>query len=204
MSILSDEEAKAAQQALQVASATGSWFSDLLGDLPKDLVGLIADRVKVRRAENVVRLVAAARERLRARGVEKPEEPNPKLLVPLLTAAADEDEAILQDLWARLLAAAMDPHRKGVVRQRFVETVKQLDPIDALVLRAIYENGGAAWNVSGRDVIASRLGCGVEEVVVSFANLDRLGCAGFTDNTGPRIQPYVSAYGKLLMNAVNG
>jgi hypothetical protein len=60
---------------------------------------------------------------------------------PILEAAADEENDELQDLWSRLLAAAMDPNRRDAMRQSFIATVKRMDPIDALVLKAIHANG---------------------------------------------------------------
>jgi hypothetical protein len=50
----------------------------------------------------------------------------------------------LQDIWAKLLAAAADPARAKSFRLRFIETAKQMDPLDAVVLsKASAERGGA-------------------------------------------------------------
>src|SRR5579863_3595320 len=95
--------------------------------------------------------------------------PSLKYAIPILQATADEGNEELQDLWSRLLAAAMDPNRRDALRQSFVQAVKQMDPIDALVLKAIRDNGGATWNTNGRDVIARKLDCSHDEVMVSFA-----------------------------------
>jgi hypothetical protein len=89
------------------------------------------------------------------------------------------------------------------MRQAFITTVKQMDPIDVLVLNAIRENGNQNWNSIGRDVIARELKCSIDEVLVSFAHLAELDCIFFTDSTGPRVQPFLKPFGTLLMNAVS-
>jgi hypothetical protein len=48
----------------------------------------------------------------------------------LLIAAADEDRQELQDLWARLLAAAADPKRTKSFRGAFIDVA-----MDAVVLQ---------------------------------------------------------------------
>jgi hypothetical protein len=73
------------------------------------------------------------RERLRDRGVVDPEPPSLKYAIPILEAAADEENEELEDLWSCLLAAAMDASRPDGMRQLFIQVVKQLDPMDAIL-----------------------------------------------------------------------
>jgi Abortive infection alpha len=134
---ISDEQAKLGQQILQTGRDVGRYLADILSDLPKDLVGLLAgNRVKVAREERLAVLWANAKKRLRDRGIE-PEPPSLKLALPILEAAADENHQELQDLWASLLAAAMDPKRRDWVRQSFIRIVKQMEASDVLVLKII-------------------------------------------------------------------
>jgi len=56
-----------------------------------------------------------ARGRLEARGVGEPILPSLTVALPLFRGAADESREELQDLWARLLAAAMDFRNCGIV-----------------------------------------------------------------------------------------
>ena len=202
---ISDEQAKLGQELVKAVRDTSGYFTDILGDIPKDLLGLlIGDRVKAKRIERIAILWEKARERLRDRGLADPEPPSLKYAIPILQAAADEENEELQDLWSRLLAAAMDPSRRDAMRQTFIQAVKQMDPLDALVLKAIHENGGGAWSSNGRDVVARKLHSSIDEVVVSFFQLADLDCISFTDSGGPRIQPYMNSFGTLLMNVVSG
>ena len=70
----------------------------------KDLLGLlVGDRVKAKRIERIEMLWRQTRERLGDRGVADPEAPSLKYAIPILEAAADEENEELQDLWSRLL-----------------------------------------------------------------------------------------------------
>ena len=134
---ISDEQAKLGQELIKAGSGLGGWFADIVGDFPKDLIGLlIGDWVKAKRNERIERLWQKTSERLRDRGVD-PESPSLRYAIPILEAAADEENGELQDLWSRLLAAAIDPNGRDAMRQSFVQTVKEMDPIDAAVLKVI-------------------------------------------------------------------
>jgi hypothetical protein len=50
-------------------------------------------------------------------------------MLPLVISAADEDRDELQEIWARLLAAAADPARAKSFRIQFIEVAKQMDPL---------------------------------------------------------------------------
>jgi hypothetical protein len=44
----------------------------------------------------------------------------------------------------------MDRSRRDAMRQSFIQAVKQMDPMDALVVKAVREAGGTSWvNRSG-------------------------------------------------------
>jgi hypothetical protein len=98
------------------------------------------------------------------------------------------------------MAAAMDPHREGLVRQILIATVKQMDPFDVLVLRKVWEGPGANWTPSGRDFMSSALGASQDEVLVSFDNLERLNLISFA--ISPHINPFLPPLGRVLMRAV--
>jgi hypothetical protein len=51
--------------------------------------------------------------------------------------------------------------------------------------KLVRDNGNQTWNSSGRDVIARKLNCSTDEVLVSFAHLAEMDCIFFMDSTGP-------------------
>jgi hypothetical protein len=194
---ISDEQAIARAELVKAVRDGFGYFTDILGDLPKDLIGyLIGDRVKAKRIERLAALWQRTREHLRDRGVD-PEPPSLKYAIPILEAAADEENEELQDLWSRLLAAAMDPNRRDAIRQSFIQTVKQIDPMDALVLKAIRDTGPEAYTTAHE--LERQLKCSMDEVMVSIDHLAELGCVAL-NYQNPQMKPF----GTLLMNVVSG
>jgi Abortive infection alpha len=198
---ISDEQAKLGQELIKAGRDAGGYLAEILGDLPKDLVGLlIGDRVKAIRAERIAVQWAKAKKRLKDRGISDPEPPSLKIALPILAAIADENRDELQELWERLLAAAMDPNRENLVRQSMIATIKQMDPFDVLVFNAVASNPNGNWQPNGRDSIRASLRCSLEEVLVSFDNLERPACITFISS--PRINPLIAPFGKILLRAV--
>jgi hypothetical protein len=71
---ISDEQAKAIQEALKALQGVGGFLKETLGTVPQDLVGYLGrDWLGVRRAENLSRILEKARERLKARGAKAAE-----------------------------------------------------------------------------------------------------------------------------------
>jgi hypothetical protein len=137
---ISDEQAKLGQEVLKTLRELGSFFATALGSTPEDLVAYLGgDWLRVRRAENVVRLMREARQRLADRSVEEPIPASPSVALPILQGAADESRDELVDLWARLLANAMDPNMNNV-RYGFIEAVKKMDPLDAILLKFVHDH----------------------------------------------------------------
>jgi hypothetical protein len=59
---ISDEQAKAIQEALKTLRGLGGFLRETFGTIPEDLVGLLGgDRLKVLRAENLARILDKAR-----------------------------------------------------------------------------------------------------------------------------------------------
>ena len=104
------EQAKLGQEALKVLRGLGSFLTKSLGSVPEDIVGYLGgDWLRVRRAENIAEMMQRAKGRLEARGVAETTPASLTIALPVLRGAADESRPVIQDLWARLLAAAMDP-----------------------------------------------------------------------------------------------
>lgn len=162
---ISDEQAKLGQEIIKVFGGLGSFIKDALGSVPTDLVGYLGgDWLRMRRAENLVRIMQKAQECLEQRGVKVPEPASLSLALPLLRGAADESREGLQDLWARLLAAALDPSRAGRVRQDFADILAKMDPVDALVLQFLRDiqvvnnkiyDGGAQYGMYAEKIDVS-------------------------------------------------
>ena len=85
------------------------------------------------------------------------------------------------------------------MRQSFITTVKQMDPIDVLVLKAVHDHPDE-WHPGAADSLANLLKCSTDEIVVSIDHLSELDCL----LTHQYDQPHLKPFGKLLMKAVSG
>ncbi len=201
---ITDEQSKLGQEALKTLRGAGAFLRETLGTLPEDLVGyLVGDRLKVRRAENLVCLMEKAKERLEARKVTT-EQPSISVALPLLIAAADEDRDELQEIWARLLAAAADPDRAKSFRGQFIEAAKQMDPLDAAVLHSAEKTEGAEKRAgrvkqSDQNELAAQLEVRRDEIEVSLGNLTRLGLM----DRPTHADFFVSAFGREFLRAIS-
>lgn len=193
------ETAKFGQNALNVTRDVGGYISNVLGTLLEDTVGLAADTLRHLRIRNAEELRKKTERILCERGVQYPEPASPSLAIPLMQAACDESREELQEIWAQLLATAMDPARANTVRRSFIDTVKQMDPLDALVLKMRHESKQELFGANPQNYIAGQLKIPQEEVEVSVQNLIRLNCVYRIHETGTNF--HVTAYGKLLMKA---
>lgn len=182
---ISDEQAKLGQEVLKTLRGLGSFVEKALGSTPEDLIAYFGgDRLRVRRAENLVRLMVEARQRLADWSVEEPIPASLSVALPLLQGAADEDRDELVDLWARLLANAMDPN-KNTVRYSFIEIVKQMDVPDALVVRWMHKKNPHYISLSnheddtnkvyGHVLLAREISRSNDEVELSVMHLVSLG-----------------------------
>lgn len=121
------------------AGQLGRFFNHIFGPGAEAMGELIGDRVRLWRAMNLF----AIADRLENEIVKRRLDPsslrhlNLPDAVLLIEAASFESDERVQDLWAKLLASALDAERDISIAKGFVETVKALDAVDALVLQHI-------------------------------------------------------------------
>lgn len=60
-----------------------------------------------------------------------------KTAMPLLENASLEEDPSLQDLWATLLANALDPHFPHDIRSAYISIIKDLSPLDVRLIRLL-------------------------------------------------------------------
>ncbi len=96
--------------------------------------------------------------------------------LPLLDGALNEDNDTLQNLWANLLASVMTEESITTVTRAYVETLKQLDVIDATLLNALFPMHLLAITKKGPyTYINSSENQSIVEVSIAVNNLERLG-----------------------------
>jgi hypothetical protein len=207
---ISDEQAKLGVKALEVLQDVGGFLRQAVGTLPEDMVGVLGgDWFRYRRALNFVEFTKRVQENLRKAGVTNPQPVSLSLAEPIFKAAAQESRPELQGLWARLMANAMDPKRATIVRQEFIGTLRQLNPLDALVLDHITGNPPMDGDMVNHSGFPGQMKVSADEMSVSIGHLHRLGCiAQLLNPQGVEQQRpefttrlRLSAYARALMQA---
>ncbi len=118
-----------------------AFLGKVIGAPIENLVGLVVgDPLQYIRIRLLSYYQDRVEEILEQRGVKEPQAVSPSIAVPLIEAATNETREELRELWAKLLAAAMDPTKANHVRLELIEAVKRLAPIDARILKVRYDH----------------------------------------------------------------
>ena len=131
---------------------------------------------------------------------------SPNVAAALVEGAQEESRDELAELWARLLANAMDPKMNNV-RHSFIEAVKAMDPLDAMVLERMYRRGIRAVDRNSRNEnvlllpeLATEVSRNPDDVEVSLAHLLRLGL--FVQQNNNNSDWWLTADGRVFLKAV--
>jgi hypothetical protein len=141
--LIPKEAAKeAVKETAKLTRELGGFLSKVFGTLPQDTVGVLGgDWLHHIRIRNAYRLQRRTEEILSGRDAGRKTEPlSPSVAIPLLKAAQDESREEIQELWARLLANAMDRDRPQLNRV-FIDVLKELDVLEARIIKRLGEEG---------------------------------------------------------------
>ncbi|MGJ5136866.1 Abi-alpha family protein [Bradyrhizobium oligotrophicum] len=204
------ESAKAAQEIAKLGSkivdaATDAapFINRVFGRPLEDATGmLVGDPLRAARVLSQDWIARRVTKILHARNLrdEDSQPVPPNIAIPILEAAQDETREELMEIWARLLANAMDPNRSSTVRLEFIHTIRQLNPLDARLLAELHASPQMSPN--SRDYLAQRFKIATEEIEVSAQYLVKFDCIEISqsDVANYRMRPY----GKLLLRACHG
>lgn len=179
--------------------AAKDFLAKVTGPAVEELGEIGRDYVKGWRAKNGNAVLTGAN-KLLAEAEREPQAVPLKTLLPLLDAASLEDEPILAEQWAALLANAADPAQRVVVQPSFVGILRELAPLDAQVVTALYKAAEHASGTEGHHMIIpealmSRTNSTEQEMRLSLDNLLRLQLCKPTADTQPKVfkclQPYL-------------
>lgn len=178
-----DQEAfKSTAEAIKSVSDTASKAMDLVTSVVKPEVAQAAiglaggDWLVNSRRRNKARLETETHRVIERLKID-PVEPAPDVANKILEAAFGENREELQDLWAALLAASMDPKRRNDVGSDFIEIAKRLTPLDVRLLKWLTGEQIKALQEGSGDAVAL-LAEGVEATNdQAHVSLDRLKAA---------------------------
>ena len=137
------ESAKAAQEIAKVANNAldkSEKFGMFLNNIFKDGFGIISDKLEYMRWERKIRFAQKVEEINQIRRIhDKTQYVAPKLAIPIIENASMEEDDNLQNLWANLLSSNQDETKNFLNRSSFIDILKQLEFIDASLLKFLYE-----------------------------------------------------------------
>lgn len=122
----------------QILDKTEKLMSKLFGSSIKEFGELFADNVRYRRLRNQIKIFNKTRELLDKNGLES-RELNLKTIVPLIEKSSVEEDEILQDKWANLIASMACTPENGL-EPRLINTLSSLSSLEAKILDYIYED----------------------------------------------------------------
>ncbi len=175
------EVAKTTGKALEIVEKAGPFVERVFGPSIESAVGLLSDRLQHYRLRQFFKLADKTDALLQERGIEVTRHVPPSLAIPLIEAATIEERDTLHDLWAELLANAMDPDFDEEIRPAFVTILKDISPLDAIILKFFCDGGadGAPY-MNKMEVLTGRLAAQFRaterDCEIAVGNLIRLGC----------------------------
>ncbi len=154
-------------------------MDEVFGPGAKEAGGLLGDWLRHKR-ENLEAIRRRVDAKLNNRGGQAQHQHIPvKHGVPMLQAAALEDDPLLQDMWAGLIANSLDPSKRFVPRKLYTQVLSEMEPLDARILNLLVD---AKWGVlpeveGGYTIrqLCTELGHDEMDVKLSLLNLHRLG-----------------------------
>ncbi|WOH78268.1 Abi-alpha family protein [Bradyrhizobium sp. BEA-2-5] len=192
------EGAKAVNNTVDLVREGGRAVGPAIGNIYGLLIGDSIAAARQRRLDAITRKTEKI---LRDRNINERVEAPESIAIPLLEAAQGEPREEMQELWARLLANALDPGRAHDVRPEFIETLKKLHPLDAAILQRT--NNEEEGSIGDFDT-AGALGVRVSAVRASFNFLYEIKCGEKFSGSHPNGASFgLSPFGQEFMIALN-
>ena len=175
--------ARLGEKSLETSEKLGGFFAKVFIAPTEEIAGMVTDKLRFVRWQRVLRTVDEVNRILAARGVRETRAVIPKLALPIFEESSLEEDDTLHSMWNALLANAMDPNFKEEIRFAYSEIIKNLAPLDAQMLREIYDAVQQAGMLDFRkacdasatkDNICQVLGITDEQYLISANNLMRL------------------------------
>jgi hypothetical protein len=139
---MTDEQAKATQEVAkttgkfaEVAEKVGGFVSKLIGPASNQVGGILEDWTRYYRYKNLLAIADKveaihARRKLRGKTIPIPA----RVAIPMLESASLENDEVLQEIWAQLIANSTDPNFKEALHPGYAEIIKQMSPDEAIIL----------------------------------------------------------------------
>lgn len=187
--------------AKQIVAEARGFLSKLAGPAAEEAGLLFQDRVKLLRFQNQLKILQRAQQMLRNSGLTPSAVPF-RTLAPILEGAALEDDPVLSEKWACLLANAGAKADSLAKHPAFPRILAEMTPGEAFFLDRLSHEGGKANWAKFREAIAQHFSISHEQVNGYYGNLFRLGvCQIIAGPVAKGSDIKLGAFGLLFMKA---
>ena len=136
---MSDEKYTELANGLGIAAQKALEFIEKIAAAPlMEFTGIFTDKVKYWRFKNQIDIITKAREYLKSKGIDTPKKIPIKDVSTLLEYDSFEEEEIIQDSWAKLLANTMNPNNQFNACHIFSQVLNQTSVNEIYILNYIY------------------------------------------------------------------
>lgn len=133
------ESAKLGTKGLETADKAGSFLAKIFKEPIDEIAGIVTDRLRFIRWKRTVQMADEVNKILEEKKITNTRAVPPKIALPILEEASLEDDQNLQFLWNHLLANAMNPNFNDEIRYGFIDMIKNITGIEALMLSEFYK-----------------------------------------------------------------
>ncbi|MEK0452597.1 MAG: hypothetical protein AGIKBDMD_00533 [Synergistaceae bacterium] len=167
--------------------------ADAVGNVGQSTVMIGGEWIKLWQMTNAVSVGQKAVKILKKRGITNKEQLRDittKFGLLYVEGASVEDEPELQELWAKLLVNALDPHFEGDIRVSFMSIIKDLTSLDIKILDIMnseflkYRKGTKIFDIYFSAKALSRM-LSVSDFIIR-ASIDNLKRCQLVENTQTR------------------
>lgn len=176
------------EKSLEVSQKVGEFFARVFKEPIAEISTMVTDKLRFVRWRRLVQMTDEVNKILESRGVKETRAIPPKLALPIFEEGSLEEDSSLQHLWNHLLANAMNPDFNDEIRQGFIDIIKNITGIEALILEHFYEilkKKGLLQNIGEitkhflrKEQIKQLVNIHEEQYQVSIHNLMRMQCIG--------------------------
>mgnify|MGYP001583980110 CR=1 FL=1 len=162
-----------------------AFFNGIVPEFVKEGGGIISDTVRFWRWKNQIKLIKKAEKIIEDNNLTKQQIPL-KVLAPLIENSSYEEDESMQNRWANLLSNAVTGQVN--VTPNFVEILKELSPLEAIMLDKVYDETIAQTGTDvlqfSKEKICEWLKLSSDDFDLMIENLYRLGLCQRPGSTG--------------------
>jgi hypothetical protein len=180
--------AKFGEKSVELSEKIGGFFAKVFKEPVQEISGMISDRLRFVRWLRLVQMSDEVNKILSDRGVNDTRAIPPKIALPIFEDGSLEEDQNIQYMWNHLLANAMDPKFNGELRYGYVDVIKNITGVEALMLNKFYDilkSDGHINDISNimnyslsKEQIIKIAGIDEPTYHVSIHNLMRMQCIG--------------------------